>query len=104
MGEDTPFVVFGLMVVGGLSGCERSPGAATDEPANAPLASASEPAPEYESDGLDRIEGRSADTANWWDSLPRPEWGAFQRLDDGSGWFEACEVGPGFIAICERGG
>ena len=49
------------------------------------------------------VENRGADTEDWWEALPRPEWGAFERLDDGSGWFEVYQVQPETLAIYEPG-
>ena len=46
---------------------------------------------------------RGANTANWWDALPRPEWGEHERLDDGSGWFEVYRLQPDVLAIYEPG-
>lgn len=96
-------MVVGLILLAGLAGCERSSSPVSDEPANAPSRVASDSRPEYQSQDPDRVEGRGAETANWWDALPRPEWEAFERLDDGGGWFEAYAVGPGVIAIYEPG-
>jgi len=49
------------------------------------------------------VENRGADTENWWEALPRPEWAGFERLDDGEGWFEVYRVRPGVLAIYEPG-
>ncbi len=51
----------------------------------------------------DTVENRGADTERWWDALPRPEWSAFERVDDGSGWFEVYRVQPEVLAIYEPG-
>ena len=50
-----------------------------------------------------QVRNRGADKAQWWDALPRPEWSAFARLDDGAGWFEVYRVQPGVFAIYEPG-
>jgi glyoxylase-like metal-dependent hydrolase (beta-lactamase superfamily II) len=49
------------------------------------------------------VSNRGANTANWWDALPRPEWGEHERLDDGSGWFEVYRLQPDVLAILESG-
>ncbi len=49
------------------------------------------------------VANRGADKDNWWDALPRPEWGVFERIDDGSGWFEVYRVLPEVFAIYEPG-
>lgn len=51
----------------------------------------------------DTVENRGTDTERWWDALPRPEWSAFERVDDGSGWFEVYRVQPEVLAIYEPG-
>ncbi|MEM8766289.1 MAG: MBL fold metallo-hydrolase [Pseudomonadota bacterium] len=49
------------------------------------------------------VANRGAGKDNWWDALPRPEWGDFERMDDGSGWFEVYQVRPEVFAIYEPG-
>ncbi|MFV2090621.1 MAG: MBL fold metallo-hydrolase [Pseudomonadales bacterium] len=49
------------------------------------------------------VQNRGAARDNWWDVLPRPEWGAFERLDDGGGWFEVYRVRDDVLAIYEPG-
>lgn len=49
------------------------------------------------------VANRGANTAQWWDALPRPEWSTFERLDDGKGWFEIYRVQPDVLAIYEPG-
>lgn len=49
------------------------------------------------------VDNRGVDTERWWDNLPRPEWAAFERLDDGEGWFEVYQVQPDVLAIYEPG-
>ena len=50
-----------------------------------------------------QVENRGGDTAKWWDKLPRAEWAAFERLDDGEGWFELYRIKSHIIAIYEPG-
>lgn len=54
-------------------------------------------------ESADGFENRGAGTERWWDTLPRPEWSAFERLDDGSGWFEVYQVQPDVLALYEPG-
>jgi hypothetical protein len=49
------------------------------------------------------VENRGSGKDRWWEALPRPEWEAFDRLDDGAGWFEVYRVQPGVLAIYEPG-
>lgn len=49
------------------------------------------------------MENRGSDTEQWWEQLPRQEWSAFERLDDGSGWFEIYRIRPHIIALYEPG-
>ena len=49
------------------------------------------------------VEGRGADTANWWDALPRQEWSAFQRVLENDPWFEVYRIFPDTFAIYEPG-
>ena len=50
-----------------------------------------------------QVRNRGADKNHWWDALPRPQWSALPRLDDGTGWFEVYRVQPGVFAIYEPG-
>lgn len=49
------------------------------------------------------VENRGADTANWWDQLPRPEWGRYELLQQDQDWFEVYRVDDGVFAIYEPG-
>ncbi len=49
------------------------------------------------------VDNRGSGTEQWWDKLPRPEWSQFERLDDGSGWFEIYRITPRVIALYEPG-
>lgn len=55
-----------------------------------------EPAP-------DTVEGRGAETADWWDNLPREEWADFERVLADEAWFEVYRVFPDVYAIYEPG-
>jgi glyoxylase-like metal-dependent hydrolase (beta-lactamase superfamily II) len=50
-----------------------------------------------------QVQNRGADKDNWWDSLPRPEWSAYQRIDQDEDWFEVYLVDDGIYAIYEPG-
>ena len=50
-----------------------------------------------------RLKGRGANTANWWDALPRQEWSAFERVLDDDPWFEVYRIFPDTYAIYEPG-
>ncbi len=47
------------------------------------------------------VEGRGAETANWWDDLPRAEWSAYERVLADEAWFEVYRVFPDVYAIYE---
>lgn len=49
------------------------------------------------------IDNRGSGTAEWWAKLPRAEWSQFDRLDDGTGWFEIYRITPRVIALYEPG-
>jgi len=64
----------------------------------------SEPAKEKGSAESDEaVEGRGADTANWWDALPREEWSAYQRVLESDPWFEVYKIFTDTYAIYEPG-
>lgn len=86
--------LFLALLLGSLAGCSD----AEQGEADAPVA-----AVQNEVEEETGVENRGADTENWWDALPRPEWAAFERLDDDGGWFEVYQVRPGVLAIYEPG-
>lgn len=49
------------------------------------------------------VEGRGAETAKWWDKLPRTEWSSFERVLDEEAWFEIYRIFPDVYAIYEPG-
>lgn len=49
------------------------------------------------------VENRGADKDNWWDSLPRPEWAAFEKVATDQDWFEVYRLMDGIYAIYEPG-
>ncbi len=50
-----------------------------------------------------QVTNRGADKDDWWDQLPRPEWAAFERIDQDQDWFEVYLVADGVYAIYEPG-
>ncbi|HSM30643.1 MAG TPA: MBL fold metallo-hydrolase [Woeseiaceae bacterium] len=51
----------------------------------------------------DEVRNRGAGKDNWWDKLPRPEWSAFERIEQDQDWFEVYRVADGIFAIYEPG-
>lgn len=51
----------------------------------------------------DQVRNRGADKDNWWDKLPRPEWSAYQKIDQDQDWFEVYLIADGIYAIYEPG-
>ena len=51
----------------------------------------------------EQVQNRGAGKDNWWDNLPRPEWSAFERIDQDQDWFEVYRVADGVFAIYESG-
>jgi len=51
----------------------------------------------------EQVQNRGADKDNWWDKLPRPEWSAYQKIDQDQDWFEVYLIADGIYAIYEPG-
>ncbi len=51
----------------------------------------------------EQVQNRGANKDNWWDALPRPEWSAFEKVEQSEDWFEVYVVGDGIYAIYEPG-
>ena len=51
----------------------------------------------------EQVQSRGANKDNWWDKLPRPEWAAFERIDQDQDWFEVYRVADDVYAIYEPG-
>ena len=51
----------------------------------------------------EQVQNRGAGKDNWWDSLPRPEWSAFERVDIDDDWFEVYRIDDAIYAIYEPG-
>ncbi len=56
-----------------------------------------------ESDQAAQVQNRGSGTDNWWNALPRPEWSAFEKIDQDVDWFEVYRVADGIFAIYEPG-
>lgn len=50
-----------------------------------------------------QVRNRGANTDNWWDALPRPEWSAYEKIEQSEDWFEVYRVDDGIYAIYEPG-
>ena len=50
-----------------------------------------------------QVQNRGAGTGNWWDKLPRPEWGEYERVAVDDNWFEVYRIIDGVFAIYEPG-
>jgi glyoxylase-like metal-dependent hydrolase (beta-lactamase superfamily II) len=50
-----------------------------------------------------QVQNRGAGKDNWWDALPRPEWGEFVRVHRDLEWFEVYLIADGIYAIYEPG-
>jgi glyoxylase-like metal-dependent hydrolase (beta-lactamase superfamily II) len=51
----------------------------------------------------DLVQNRGADKDNWWDSLPRPEWSAYEKIEQTEDWFEVYRIEDDIFAIYEPG-
>jgi len=51
----------------------------------------------------EQVQNRGADKDNWWDTLPRPEWSAYEQVDVGDGWFDVYLIADEIYAIYEPG-
>lgn len=50
-----------------------------------------------------QVQARGADKDNWWDKLPRPEWAAYEKIEQDQDWFEVYRVADRVFAIYEPG-
>jgi glyoxylase-like metal-dependent hydrolase (beta-lactamase superfamily II) len=51
----------------------------------------------------DQVQDRGADKDSWWDGLPRPEWSAFEKIEQSEDWFEVYRIDDEIYAIYEPG-
>lgn len=49
------------------------------------------------------VQNRGANKDNWWDTLPRPEWSAYEKIEQDQDWFEVYLIDDGIYAIYEPG-
>ncbi len=61
--------------------------------------------PPAESDNSDGelVHNRGEGKDDWWDALPRPAWGEFEKIEQSQDWFEVYEIRDGLFAIYEPG-
>ena len=50
-----------------------------------------------------QVQNRGAGKDNWWDTLPRPEWSAFEKIGQSDEWFEVYRIDDDIFAIYEPG-
>jgi glyoxylase-like metal-dependent hydrolase (beta-lactamase superfamily II) len=51
----------------------------------------------------EQVQNRGADKDNWWDSLPRPEWSAYEKVEQSEDWFDVYRIDDDIFAIYEPG-
>jgi glyoxylase-like metal-dependent hydrolase (beta-lactamase superfamily II) len=51
----------------------------------------------------EQVQNRGANKDNWWDSLPRPEWSAYIKIEQSEDWFDVYLIDDGIYAIYEPG-
>jgi glyoxylase-like metal-dependent hydrolase (beta-lactamase superfamily II) len=51
----------------------------------------------------EQVRNRGAEKDNWWDALPRPEWSAFEKIEQSEDWFEVYRIDDDIFAIYEPG-
>jgi len=51
----------------------------------------------------EQVQNRGAEKDEWWNALPRPEWGRFEKVNQSQPWFEVYEIVPDVLAIYEPG-
>ncbi len=64
---------------------------------------ASSPEAEPEIVNNEQVQNRGANKDNWWDALPRPEWSAFEKVEQSEDWFEVYRIDDDIYAIYEPG-
>jgi glyoxylase-like metal-dependent hydrolase (beta-lactamase superfamily II) len=67
------------------------------------LAAGTEAQANPETQANEQVQNRGAGKDNWWDGLPRPEWSAFERIEQDQDWFEVYRVADDVFAIYEPG-
>ena len=51
----------------------------------------------------EQVQNRGANKDNWWDTLPRPAWSAFEKIEQSEDWFEVYRIDDDIFAIYEPG-
>ncbi len=51
----------------------------------------------------EQVQNRGASKDNWWDKLPRAQWGRYQNILTGQNWFEVYRIDENLYAIYEPG-
>jgi len=85
--------LFVIMIALSLAACSREPDAGNQQASTADAGTSNN----------EQVQNRGADKDNWWDSLPRPEWSAYERIDLDDNWFEVYRIDDGIFAIYEPG-
>ena len=88
---------FGRLIL--LTGCSES------SPPETSSAAAVDDAELLDNASMDneQVQNRGADKDNWWDTLPRPEWGQYEKIDQSEEWFEVYRIDDDIFAIYEPG-
>ena len=60
---------------------------------------ASSPEAEPEIVNNEQVQNRGANKDNWWDALPRPEWSAFEKVEQSEDWVEGYRIDDDIYAI-----
>ena len=81
-----------FIVILGMTGCSRESGKSATMPAEQPAVVENE-----------QVQNRGANKDNWWDTLPRPEWSAFEKIEQSEDWFEVYRIDDDIFAIYEPG-
>lgn len=51
----------------------------------------------------EQVLNRGTDKDQWWDALPRPEWGQYEKIEQSEDWFEVYRIDDDIFAIYEPG-
>jgi glyoxylase-like metal-dependent hydrolase (beta-lactamase superfamily II) len=63
----------------------------------------SEPVAELAVVDNEQVQNRGANKDNWWDTLPRSAWSAFEKIEQSEDWFEVYRIDDDIFAIYEPG-
>jgi hypothetical protein len=59
----------------------------------------SEPVAELAVVDNEQVQNRGANKDNWWDTLPRSAWSAFEKIEQSEDWFEVYRIDDDIFAI-----